>query len=108
MTYMAQRVANFGTTIFTEMTALANELNAINLGQGFPDFAAPYFIKDAAIKAIHADVNQYAPANGRPRLRQALAKKNRLGSRTNCRPRRRDYRHAWGNRSPLCHHHGVG
>lgn len=75
MTHMAQRVENFGTTIFTEMTALANELKAINLGQGFPDFAAPYFLKEAAIKAIHADVNQYAPANGRARLRQAIAKK---------------------------------
>ncbi|WP_420627755.1 methionine aminotransferase [Candidatus Leptofilum sp.] len=75
MSYMAQRVAGFGTTIFTEMTALANEHQAINLGQGFPDFAAPDFMKDAAIAAIEADINQYAPANGRPRLRQAIAQK---------------------------------
>lgn len=75
MSYMAQRVAGFGTTIFTEMTALANEHQAINLGQGFPDFAAPDFIKKAAIAAIEADVNQYAPANGRPALRQAIAQK---------------------------------
>ncbi|MCB8927331.1 MAG: aminotransferase class I/II-fold pyridoxal phosphate-dependent enzyme [Ardenticatenaceae bacterium] len=72
---MAQRVAGFGTTIFTEMTALANEHQAINLGQGFPDFAAPAFMKEAAVAAIKADVNQYAPANGRPRLRQAIAQK---------------------------------
>ncbi|MBK8905976.1 MAG: aminotransferase class I/II-fold pyridoxal phosphate-dependent enzyme [Anaerolineaceae bacterium] len=72
---MAQRVANFGTTIFTEMTALANAHNAINLGQGFPDFAAPHFMKEAAANAIWADINQYAPANGRPTLRQAIAQK---------------------------------
>lgn len=75
MSYMAQRVANFGTTIFTEMTALANAHNAINLGQGFPDFAAPHFMKEAAARAIWDDVNQYAPANGRPNLRQAIAQK---------------------------------
>jgi N-succinyldiaminopimelate aminotransferase len=75
MAYMAQRVAGFGTTIFTEMTALANEYEAVNLGQGFPDFAAPDFLKEAAIAAIQGDVNQYAPANGRPSLRQAIAQK---------------------------------
>ncbi len=75
MSYMAQRVAGFGTTIFSEMTALANEHQAINLGQGFPDFAAPDFMKKAATEAIQADINQYAPANGRPALRQAVAQK---------------------------------
>lgn len=75
MSYMAQRVAGFGTTIFYEMTTLANEYQAINLGQGFPDFAAPAFMKEAAMAAIQADINQYAPANGRPNLRQAIAQK---------------------------------
>ncbi len=75
MSYMAQRVAGFGTTIFYEMTTLANEHQAINLGQGFPDFAAPDFMKEAAIAAIQDDINQYAPANGRPALRQAVAQK---------------------------------
>jgi N-succinyldiaminopimelate aminotransferase len=75
MSYMAQRVAGFGTTIFYEMTTLANEHQAINLGQGFPDFAAPDFMKEAAIAAIRDDINQYAPANGRPTLRQAIAQK---------------------------------
>lgn len=73
MNMMARRVQGFGTTIFTEMTALANEHGAINLGQGFPDFAAPAFIKDAARAAVAADVNQYAPGRGQPRLRQAIA-----------------------------------
>ena len=75
MSYMAQRVASFGTTIFSEMTALANAHEAINLGQGFPDFAAPSFVKEAAIEAIRAEINQYAPANGRLSLRQAIAQK---------------------------------
>lgn len=72
---MASRVAGFGTTIFTEMTAMAREYNAINLGQGFPDFAAPAFIKEAARASIAAEVNQYSPANGRLDLREALAAK---------------------------------
>lgn len=75
MTKMAQRVRHFGTTIFTEMTALAVAHNAVNLGQGFPDFAAPDFLKEAAIAAIAADINQYAPASGRPRLKEAVAAK---------------------------------
>ncbi len=75
MISMAQRVSGFGTTIFAEMTALANEHQAVNLGQGFPDFPAPPFLKAAAIAAIEADINQYAPGNGRPALRQAIASK---------------------------------
>lgn len=69
----ARRVAGFGTTIFTEMSALALEHSAINLGQGFPDFPGPAFIKEAAAAAIHADINQYAPMPGLPRLREAIA-----------------------------------
>jgi aspartate/methionine/tyrosine aminotransferase len=75
MNYMAQRVRHFGTTIFAEMTALANACQAVNLGQGFPDFAAPDFVKDAAQEAIAANINQYAPSNGRSRLRHAIAQK---------------------------------
>jgi N-succinyldiaminopimelate aminotransferase len=75
MNKIARRVHRYGTTIFTEMTNLANEHGAINLGQGFPDFAAPSFLKAAAQQAIAADVNQYAPAVGRLRLRQAVAGK---------------------------------
>lgn len=70
---LARRVAGFGTSIFTEMTALAVQHGAINLGQGFPDFAGPAFVKQAAAEAIAADMNQYAPAPGLPRLRQAVA-----------------------------------
>ena len=70
---LARRVAGFGTTIFTEMSALAVQHGAVNLGQGFPDFPAPEFVKQAAAVAIHADLNQYAPMSGLPRLRQAIA-----------------------------------
>jgi N-succinyldiaminopimelate aminotransferase len=75
MNRMAERVRPFSTTIFTEMTNLANEHGAVNLGQGFPDFAAPDFLKEAAVRAIHDEINQYAPGLGRLSLREALAAK---------------------------------
>lgn len=75
MSRIAQRVQPFGTTIFTEMTNLANQFQAVNLGQGFPDFPTPTWLKEAAQAAITQDINQYAPAMGRMRLRQAIADK---------------------------------
>lgn len=74
----AQRGVGLGTSIFTEVSALAVQCGAVNLGQGFPDFPAPAFIKDAAVRAIAADRNQYAPASGLPRLRAAVADHFRL------------------------------
>ncbi len=56
-----------------EMTRVADECGAINLAQGFPDFPAPDVIKEAAIRAIRDDVNQYAVTWGAPRLRAAVA-----------------------------------
>ncbi len=70
----AQRVRGFGTSIFTEMSRLANEHGAVNLGQGFPDFPGPTFVKEAAKRAIDADANQYAISFGAPRLRQEIAR----------------------------------
>lgn len=69
----AQRVAGFTASIFGEMSLLAQRHQAINLGQGFPDFPGPDLIKDAASAAIAANLNQYPPSPGVPRLRQALA-----------------------------------
>lgn len=69
----AQRVADIGTSIFTTMTALSVQHNAINLGQGFPDFAAPALVKQSAVDAILADHNQYAPSPGALVLREAVA-----------------------------------
>jgi aminotransferase len=57
------------------MTRLAREYNSINLAQGFPNFPAPELIKDAAARAIHADINQYAITWGAKPLRDALARK---------------------------------
>ena len=71
----AARVAGFGASIFSEMSALARQHGAVNLSQGFPDFASPAWIRDAAKRAIDADLNQYAISQGAPRLRQALAAK---------------------------------
>jgi aspartate/methionine/tyrosine aminotransferase len=69
----AARVGGVGTSIFTEMTALAVERGAVNLGQGFPDFPAPGFVKEAAARHLREDRNQYAASPGVPRLRRALA-----------------------------------
>ncbi len=71
---VADRFAPFGTTIFTEMTALANTHQAVNLSQGFPDFDGPRIGKIAAIEAIESGRNQYAPMTGVPELRQAIAR----------------------------------
>jgi N-succinyldiaminopimelate aminotransferase len=73
MTRTAARLRRFGPTIFTEMTALANETGAINLGQGFPDEDGPEMVREAAVAALRAGHNQYAPARGVPALRAAIA-----------------------------------
>lgn len=62
-------------TIFSHMTNLANKYKAINLGQGFPDFDGPDFVKNAAIHAIQEGRNQYCQSNGIPDLRTAIAAK---------------------------------
>jgi len=71
--YLNARLQGFGTTIFTEMTRLAIEHKADNLGQGFPDFDGPESIKEAAIEAMHAGHNQYCRMAGVPSLTQAIA-----------------------------------
>ncbi len=67
------RIRTFGTSIFSEMSQLAVQHGAVNLGQGFPDFPGPDFVKEAAKAAIDADLNQYAVGHGAPRLRHAIA-----------------------------------
>jgi len=68
------RVRGFGTSVFSEMSRLANQYGAVNLGQGFPDFPGPSFVKEAAKAAVDADLNQYAVSHGAPRLRAAIAR----------------------------------
>ena len=70
---LSSKLAGFGTTIFSEMTRLANEHGAINLAQGFPDFDGPDFVKEAAIAAIRAGHGQYARMSGIPELHRALS-----------------------------------
>jgi N-succinyldiaminopimelate aminotransferase len=73
----ASRIEGLGTTIFTEMTALAERTGAINLGQGFPDHDGPIEIIDAAIAALRGGANQYAPLPGVPALREAVLEHQR-------------------------------
>jgi aspartate/methionine/tyrosine aminotransferase len=61
-----------GTTVFTEMSALAAQHGAVNLGQGFPDSEGPIDVREEAAKAILDGPNQYPPMQGLPALRQAI------------------------------------
>jgi aspartate/methionine/tyrosine aminotransferase len=71
----SQKAARFTESVIREMTRLANLHQAVNLSQGFPDFAAPAEVKEAARQAIADDVNQYAVTWGARSLRQAIAQK---------------------------------
>ncbi|MFJ1815637.1 pyridoxal phosphate-dependent aminotransferase [Streptomyces sp. NPDC088139] len=69
-----RRLAEFGTTIFAEMSALAVRTGSINLGQGFPDTDGPEEIREAAVRALRdGHGNQYPPGPGIPELRTAIA-----------------------------------
>jgi N-succinyldiaminopimelate aminotransferase len=68
----SSRLDGLGTTIFTEMTALAARTGAINLGQGFPDTDGPDSVIEAAVAALRGGENQYAPLPGVPALRDAV------------------------------------
>ncbi|XP_039145354.1 probable N-succinyldiaminopimelate aminotransferase DapC [Dioscorea cayenensis subsp. rotundata] len=70
---VAKRLEKFKTTIFTQMSSLAIKHGAINLGQGFPNFDGPEFVKEAAIKAIKEGKNQYARGFGVPDLNSSIA-----------------------------------
>lgn len=74
---LTTKLEGFGTTIFAEMSALAVETGAINLGQGFPDTDGPPEVLEAAVEAIRTGAatgaNQYPPGPGIPALRRAIA-----------------------------------
>ena len=72
---ISEKLKSIPVSIFSIMTNMANQYNAINLSQGFPDFPMPKFIKKAACQAIEENHNQYAPSIGIPELRQALSNK---------------------------------
>jgi aspartate/methionine/tyrosine aminotransferase len=70
----AVRNSSFLPSAFGEMTLLAAQHGAVNLGQGFPDFAPPGFVLEAAQEAFSSKLHQYAPPRGHARLQQALAR----------------------------------
>jgi len=72
---IASKLPNVGTTIFTVMSRLAQEHNAINLSQGFPDFDCARALRDLVTKYINAGLNQYPPMAGVMRLRERVAEK---------------------------------
>ncbi len=69
----ALRIAGFKDSIFGVISKLAREHNAVNLGQGFPDFDGPEWLKDIAYKKMQEGHNQYAPFQGTPHLRQEIS-----------------------------------
>jgi aspartate/methionine/tyrosine aminotransferase len=72
---LSTKAEQFTESVIREMTRLALQYDAVNLSQGFPDFAAPAEIKRAAQDAIGADINQYAITWGAKSLRNAIAEK---------------------------------
>jgi N-succinyldiaminopimelate aminotransferase len=70
---ISKRLQPFGTTIFAEMTALAQRVGAINLAQGFPDFEGPPEMVEAAVQALRSGDNQYARSRGKADLVNAIA-----------------------------------
>ncbi len=76
MPKISKKAEKFTESVIREMTRLCSLHNGINLAQGFPDFSAPEEMKEAACRAIHADVNQYAITWGSKNLRNAIAEKS--------------------------------
>lgn len=72
---LRSKLPDLGITIFTRMTQLAQETGAINLSQGFPDFAPPAALLDAATRHLRDGQNQYAPMTGIASLREQVAHK---------------------------------
>ncbi len=81
---LAKRVQYFTESVIREMTRLADQHRALNLGQGMPDFDPPQEVKDTACKAIQDGFNQYAVTWGAPVLRRAIAEKVRAFNGLDC------------------------
>ena len=73
--HVATRTRTFTESVIRGMTRLAAQHDAINLSQGFPNFPCPDVLKEAAARAIHSDINQYAITWGAKRLRDAIVRK---------------------------------
>lgn len=72
---MQSKLPHIGTTIFTVMSKMAQDFDAINLSQGFPDFDCPDRLKELVTKRLYDNKNQYPPMAGVPLLRQEIANK---------------------------------
>jgi len=75
LSYPSSKLPDVGTSIFAVMSALANEHQAINLSQGFPDFNCPEELMELVTRYMHAGFNQYAPMPGMPQLRRKISTK---------------------------------
>jgi aspartate/methionine/tyrosine aminotransferase len=73
--FSSDRAQKFTESVIREMTRICLKHQGVNLAQGFPDFPAPSGIKEAAVRAIRSDFNQYAITWGSPALRQAVSEK---------------------------------
>jgi aspartate/methionine/tyrosine aminotransferase len=87
-TDISNKTRLFTESVIREMTRRALVCGAVNLAQGFPDFAAPAELKAAAKRAIDEDYNQYAITHGSPNFRRAIADKARAYNRLECDPDR--------------------
>jgi aminotransferase len=83
---ISHKTLRFTESVIREMTRRALACGAVNLAQGFPDFAAPTELKEAAKQAIDADFNQYAITHGSPNFRRAIAEKVRAYNAIACDP----------------------
>ncbi len=104
----AENSMDSATSVFTRMSALARQYDAVNLGQGFPDFPGPDFVKEAAKPAIDADLNQYAVSSRS--AASAGAGRDRVGvgrARSRNRSDARGHRHQRRDRSDLRCHAGL-
>ncbi|MHA3904296.1 methionine aminotransferase [Castellaniella sp. WN] len=75
MNNLPSKLPDVGSTIFTEMSVLAQQCQAINLGQGFPDYPPPEPLIQAVCEAMRQGHHQYAPMEGLPQLREVIASK---------------------------------
>ena len=73
MAHWKSKLPEVGTTIFSTMSAMAQEHGALNMSQGFPDFNPPTALQEAVHQAMFDGHNQYAPMAGNPKLREWIA-----------------------------------
>ena len=95
---ISKKAGSFTESVIREMTREAMKYGAVNLGQGFPDFAAPEDIKQKAMEAIAADHNQYAITWGVKSFRDAIAGKTKWFLGLDVDPETRNYGDVWFDR----------